>query len=83
MKFADQFSFRFDAEEIAGKVADVIKNPKQYVEMGATAADDFRNKHSPSRFIDLLLDTAAAVRLMNGIRPGRLQTYFGWPPTTL
>jgi hypothetical protein len=83
VKGAEDFSFRFDGDEISSKVADVISHPKRYVEIGASAAEDFRGKYSSSRFADLLFDTAAAVRLMNGQRPGKLQTYFGWPPAAL
>jgi hypothetical protein len=83
VKFADDFSFRFDAGEISAKVADVIAHPKRYVEVGANAAEDFRQKHPSSRFAELLLDTAATVRLVNGGRPGELQRYFAWPPASL
>jgi hypothetical protein len=80
VKHADDFSFRFERDEIATKIADVIAHPKRYVEIGAEAAQDFSNKFNLSHFAELLLDTASTIRFMNGERPGPLQRYFAWPP---
>ncbi len=80
---AGDFTFSFDAESIRGKVADAIAHPKRYVEIGAEAAEDFRRKYPSSRFAELLLETASTLKFANGGRPGQLQPYFAWPPSSI
>lgn len=80
---SDEFSFAFDEESIRTKVAEVIANPKRYVDIGIAAAESFRSKFPRQRFGELLVDTAATLRLACGGRPGPLQPYFIWPPEEL
>jgi hypothetical protein len=78
---AEMFSYRFDKEHLAGKIADVLAHPKQYVELGLDVAEQFRQHRHPHDFAQFMLDTASHVRLASGPRPVGLQSFFVWPPT--
>ena len=82
-RFADceKFSYRFDKEDLAGKIADVLSHPKQYVELGLTVAEEFRKHHQPQDFAQFMIDTASHIRLASGPRPQGLQDFFVWPPS--
>ena len=72
---AADFSFAFDKDDLRQKVADVIAHPARYVEIGAAAAQDFRDKFPPSRFIELLLEVSR--------RTATCAQWFGTAHTTL
>jgi len=78
---AELFSYRFEKEQLAAKVADVLAHPKQYVELGLEVADQFRQGRRPEDFAQFMLDTASHIRLASGPRPAGLQDFFVWPPT--
>lgn len=78
---ASEFTFRFDREELAAMVADVLAHPARYVELGAAVAEEFRKDRHPIQFAEYLLATANHVRLACGPRPHGLQDYFIWPPS--
>lgn len=78
---AGEFTFRFDREELAAKIADVLAHPARYVELGAATAEEFRKDRHPIQFAEYLLATASHVRLACGPRPQGLQEYFIWPPS--
>lgn len=79
---AESFSYRFEKESLASKVADVLDHPKRYVELGLEAADQFRQRRRPEDFAQFMIDTASHVRLGSGPRPSGLQDFFVWPPTS-
>ena len=81
--YADDFSFTFAADAIRARIADVIANPKRYVEMGIAVSEAFRQKFPPSQFFELLLDTAALLRFVRRGRAAPLQPYFVWPPKSV
>ena len=59
---ADQFLYRFDREHLRERVADVVANPKRYVELGIEVAEAFRQDRRPEDFAQFLVDTANHVR---------------------
>jgi hypothetical protein len=77
------FTFRFDKDSLASKVADVLANPKRFVELGIDAAERFRARFDQDAFGRTMLDVADCLRLANGPRPPDMQDYFVWPPTKL
>lgn len=77
---AGMFSYRFEKENLAAKVADVLAHPKQYVDLGLAVAEEFRRNRHPHDFAQFMLDTASQVRLGSGPRPAGLQDFFVWPP---
>ena len=83
--FADHQSFTFDftKEAIQEKVAEVLGNPKRYVELGIDVAEQFRRDEDPDAAARLLLNVANLVRLQNANRFPNLQNYFVWPPKTI
>jgi hypothetical protein len=78
---AKSFSYRFEKDDLAAKVADVLARPKEYVELGLEIAEQFRRSRQPQDFAQFMLDTAEYVRLARGPRPAGLQDFFVWPPT--
>jgi len=78
---SESFSYRFEKEHLAAKIADVLAHPKQYVELGVEVAEQFRQHHRPEDFAQFLLDTAGHIRMGSGPRPPGLQDFFVWPPT--
>jgi hypothetical protein len=78
---AETFSYRFEKEHLASKIADVLEHPKRYVELGVEVADQFRQNRRPQDFAQFMLDTASHIRLASGPRPAGLQDFFVWPPT--
>lgn len=76
---SEMFSYRFDKEHLAGKVADVLAHPKRYVELGLVVAEQFRQNRGANDFAQFMLDTANHVRLANAPRSAGLQDYFIWP----
>ncbi len=78
---SDSFSYRFEKEHLASKIADVLEHPKQYVDLGVEVAEQFRQNRRPQDFAQFMLDTASHIRLASGPRPGGLQDFFVWPPT--
>jgi len=77
------FTFRFDKESLANKVADVLAYPKRYVELGIEVADGFRKQFDSGAFGRTMLDIANSLRLAAGPRPAHLQDFFVWPPEKL
>jgi hypothetical protein len=77
---SEKFTYRFDKEHLAARVADVLAHPKQNVELGLAVAEKFRQHHRPQDFAQFMLDTAAHIRLASGARPAGLQDFFVWPP---
>ena len=78
---SEAFSYRFESEHLAAKVADVLEHPKRYTELGIEVAEHFRENRHPRDFAQFLLDTASHIRLASGPRPAGLQDFFVWPPT--
>jgi hypothetical protein len=78
---SDLFSYRFEKDHLAAKIADVLAHPKQYVELGLEVAEQFRQHRRPQDFAQFMLDTASHIRLACGPRPAGLQDFFVWPPT--
>jgi hypothetical protein len=78
---SEAFSYRFDREQLASKIADVLEHPKRYVELGVEVAEQFRENRRPQDFAQFMLDTASHIRLASGPRPAGLQDFFVWPPT--
>jgi hypothetical protein len=76
----DTFSFKFIKESIQSRVADVVRHPKQYIELGVQIAELFRKSQEDAGLARYLLDSAHIVRLENSSRPSNLQDYFAWPP---
>jgi hypothetical protein len=77
----DQFCFRFDKESLRSRVADVLANPKRYVELGIHLSEVYRKSNVPNATAQCILDAASAVRLDTSFRFPDLQNYFGWPST--
>lgn len=77
----EDFTYSFDPDSFRDKIADVIAHPKRYVEVGIAASESFSTQFPGGQFAELVIDVAAALNLDCGPRPGRLQPYFGWPPT--
>jgi hypothetical protein len=77
---AELFTYSFDRENLREKVADVLANPKRYVELGLAVAEEFRRERRPEDFAQFMVDTAGHVRLGSGARPAGLQDFFVWPP---
>ena len=78
---AEAFSYRFERENLASKIADVLEHPKRYVELGVEVAEQFRQNRRPQDFAQFMLDTASHIRLASGPRSAGLQDFFVWPPT--
>jgi len=76
---SDQFTYRFEKEHLREQVARILSHPKQYVEVGVAAAEEFRRTHSPADFSAFMLETADVIRLACGPRPPGLQDFFAWP----
>ena len=76
-----QFSFRFDAENISNKIADVLAHPKRYVDVGVVAAEEFSSTRRPSDFVQFMADTADMIRISNSPRRPEWQPFFVWPPS--
>ena len=79
----EMFSYRFEKDHLAGKVAEVLAHPKQYVELGLEVAEQFRKNRQPHDFAQFMLDTASYLRLASGPRSPMLQGFFVWPPNKL
>jgi len=79
----EEFSFRFEAESIRAKIADVLAHPKRYVELGIAVAETFRERNDPLNFGRFLVEGADAIRLAWEKRPSGLQDFFVWPPEKL
>jgi hypothetical protein len=77
----ETFSYRFEKDHLAGKVADVLAHPRQYVELGLDTAEQFRKNRRSEDFAHFMLDTASHIRLGSGPRPAGLLDFFVWPPT--
>ena len=77
----ESFSYRFEKDILAAKIADVLAHPKRQVELGLEIAEQFRARRRPEDFAQFMLDTASHVRLGSGPRPAGLQDFFIWPPT--
>jgi hypothetical protein len=77
------FSYRFEKDHLAAKIADVVANPKRYVELGLNVAEQFRYSRRPEDFAQFMLDTASHIRLASGPRPAGLQEFFAWPVANL
>jgi hypothetical protein len=78
---SEMFSYRFEKDHLAGKIADVLAHPKQFVEVGRDVAEQFRQHRQPGDFAQFMLDTASHIRLGSGPRSAALQDFFVWPPT--
>jgi hypothetical protein len=78
---SEMFSYRFEKDHLAGKIADVLAHPKRFVELGRDVAEQFRRHRQPGDFAQFMLDTAGHIRLGSGPRPAGLQDFFVWPPT--
>jgi hypothetical protein len=78
---SEMFSYRFEKDHLAGKIADVLAHPKRFVELGRDVAEQFRRHRQPGDFAQFMLDTASHIRLGSGPRPAGLQDFFVWPPT--
>jgi hypothetical protein len=78
---SEMFSYRFEKDHLAAKIADVLAHPKQSVELGRDVAMTFRQGRQPGDFAQFMLDTASHIRLGSGPRPAGLQDFFVWPPT--
>jgi hypothetical protein len=78
---SEMFSYRFEKDHLAGKIADVLAYPKRFVELGRDVAEQFRRHRQPGIFAQFMLDTASHIRLGSGPRPAGLQDFFVWPPT--
>jgi hypothetical protein len=78
-----QFTFRFDADNIAAKVADVLAQPKRYVDVGVAAAEEFRRTRRPADFVQFMADTADTIRLSNSPRRPEWQPFLVWPPSSI
>jgi hypothetical protein len=78
---SDLFSYRFEKEHLAAKIADVLEHPKRYVELGLDVAEQFRRNCAPHDFAQYMVDTASFIRLANGPRLAGLQDFFVWPPS--
>jgi len=76
------FSYRFEKDDLRARIADVLAHPKQYVELGINVAEQFLRNRRQEDFAQFMLDTASHVRLGCGPRPGGLQDFFVWPPST-
>jgi len=77
------FLFRFSRDDIQAKTADVLANPKRYVDLGVEVADTFIESQSPDAFGRFMLDVASYLRLDSSPRFPALQDYFAWPPEKL
>lgn len=77
---AGEFTYRFDKASIQAKIADVLANPKRYVELGQQVAAQFREQRRPEAFAEFMVATANHVRLACGPRPAGFPEYFIWPP---
>jgi hypothetical protein len=73
------FSYRFEKDHLAAKIADVLAHPKRYVELGLDVAERFRQRRQPHDLAQFMLDTASYIRLGSGPRPAGLQDFFVWP----
>lgn len=80
---ATDFMFRFNRDNLRAKVADVLANPKRYVELGIEVADVFIKSQPPDAFGQFMLDIASYLRLEMSPRLPSLQEYFAWPPEKL
>jgi hypothetical protein len=80
---ATDFMFRFNRDHIRAKVADILANPKRYVELGVEVADTFIESQSPDAFGRFMLDVAGYLRLESSARFPSSQDYFAWPPQKL
>ena len=70
----ETFSYRFEKDHLAGKVADVLAHPRQYVELGLDTAEQFRKNRRSEDFAQFMLDTASHIRLGSGT-PAGLQDF--------
>ncbi|MCC6197773.1 MAG: hypothetical protein IT518_25260 [Burkholderiales bacterium] len=77
---AAEFSYRFDKQSVQAKVADVLAQPKRYVELGQQVAAQFREQRRPEAFAEFMVATANHVRLACGPRPAEFPEFFVWPP---
>lgn len=78
-RFMD-FSFRFDAQSIGAKVADVLANPKRAIALGIEIAEEYRRGEEPHAVARYLQDTASILRLQCAPQFANLPNYFAWPP---
>jgi hypothetical protein len=79
---AGKFCYRFDKDDLQARIADALTHPKRHVELGVDVAEQFLRGRRPEMLAQFLLETAGHIRLASGPRPGGLQDYFGWPPST-
>jgi hypothetical protein len=73
--------YRFDADSLRTKVADVLSNPKRFVELGRQIAENFRSKYDPEGPARRILEAASCIRMSRGGRTPQMQDFFAWPPT--
>jgi hypothetical protein len=80
---APDFSYSFAGDSITSKVADIVARPKQAVELGIAAAEEFRRRFPVERYVGTLLEIAGLLRVSGNARPPGLQDFFVWPPAKL
>lgn len=77
---SELFTYKFDKDHLRERISEVIAHPDRYVDVGLTAAEEFRKDRRPADFAQCMIDTASHVRLACGPRGAGLQNYFVWPP---
>jgi hypothetical protein len=77
------FSFKFEGGSLEDRIADVLANPKRYVEIGADVAETFRARFDSESFRQAILEIVDCLRLASGDRPDNMQDFFVWPPRKL
>jgi hypothetical protein len=77
----EAFTYRFQKDSLQAKIADILSNPKRYIELGREVAKRFRQNRHPEDFVRFMVDTASHIRAACGPRPPGLQEFFGWPTT--
>jgi hypothetical protein len=78
------FTFAFDGESLASRVADVLAHPKRFVELGIEIAQSFHEQFDSDAFGRTMLEAAACLRMgATETRPTNMQDFFVWPPKKL
>lgn len=77
------FTFQFDKESLASKVAEVLAHPKRFVDLGVEVAETFRKRFDSRAFGRTMVELASCLRLAAGPRPPGMQDFFAWPPGKL
>ncbi len=76
----ERMTFRFNKASIAERVEHTLANPRETINLGALAAEQFRQRFTPANLARCTILVADAIRLSIDARPVDTQEFIVWPP---